>query len=78
MDGEKRRKIHREERGCSVAADQMIHDKLAQRTDLWGHPGRYNGEQWDDKMRWSRTKRKRKENLFRRERWEDYQRGRNF
>lgn len=24
----------------SSAADQMIHDKLAQCTDLWGHPGR--------------------------------------
>ncbi|KAK2861542.1 hypothetical protein Q5P01_001075 [Channa striata] len=35
--GEQRGRV---ERGCSVAADQMIHDKLAQCTDLWGHDGR--------------------------------------
>lgn len=29
-----------EEGGCSLADDQMIRDKLAQCTDLWGHPGR--------------------------------------
>lgn len=30
----------REERRCSGAAEQMIHDELAQCSDLWGHPGR--------------------------------------
>lgn len=38
--GRSRERDTQEERGCSAAADQMIHDKLAQRTDLWGHRGR--------------------------------------
>lgn len=57
-----------ETRGCSEAADQMIHDKWAQCTDLWGRCYDNGEERWGtegEMTKWDRSEQKeRKESVI--------------